>query len=319
MLTLCGLAAPVTIRPPQAPQLKPFKFFVGRSRQSDGREQFFLHMGYFATRAEAEKWALVLRRNYPNAAPSLVPRALLQHSDSGVPTLSPVQGQTLTDTQVLSVLEGRVSAHQPAGTSEAAAQISLLRPEDSGTRQIIKEAVVQGAPVSFAVQLLWSVQPIDVASVPSVSIFKLYTLYVTQGRREGRTWYCLRLGFFQDAIAAKQVAHFVRPSFAAVAVVPITEEERTDAAQTRVDLNTLAAALSVDSSTATKQPTGGTPAKPAKQRPASAQKGRSSETLEQTLEMLAASEVWNSEDSFSETGVRHLTVQVQKKPASRRS
>ena len=36
MLTLCQLAAPVSIRPPQSPQLKPFTFFMSRARQPDG-------------------------------------------------------------------------------------------------------------------------------------------------------------------------------------------------------------------------------------------------------------------------------------------
>ena len=31
MLTLCPLAAPVSIRPPQSPQLKPFTFFMSRA------------------------------------------------------------------------------------------------------------------------------------------------------------------------------------------------------------------------------------------------------------------------------------------------
>src|SRR6185437_11318618 len=37
-----------------------------------------------------------------------------------------------------------------------------------------------------------------------------------------------------------------------------------------------------------------------------------SDTLAQTLEMLATSELWENEESMSETGVRHLAVQVQK-------
>jgi hypothetical protein len=43
---------------------------------------------------------------------------------------------------------------------------------------------------------------------------------------------------------------------------------------------------------------------------------RTSQSLEQTLEILAASEMWNDADSLSETGVRHLKVDIQK---SRRS
>jgi hypothetical protein len=84
----------------------------------------------------------------------------------------------------------------------------------------------------YAVQLLWSVQPIDVARVPQLAIFSAYTLYGAQGHRDGRRWYGLRLGFFTDAVSAKQVAHYVRADFATVSVVPVSERERDQAKRT---------------------------------------------------------------------------------------
>jgi hypothetical protein len=41
------------------------------------------------------------------------------------------------------------------------------------------------------------------------------------------------------------------------------------------------------------------------------------DSLEQTLELLAASEMFNDSDSLSETGVRHLKLEVQRKKSSR--
>jgi hypothetical protein len=234
MLTLCRLATPVSIQPPRAPHLKSFTFFISRSRQPDGGEQLRLHMGYFATLAEAQHYAQLVRGAYPNATATLAPAALLRQSNSGVPTLPPatVADGALTDTQVIQLLETRRVAPLQDSTSEKSGrEISILRPDDTDTRRALKEAVVQGAPVSFAVQLQWSVQPIDLARVPSVSIFRAYTLYVTEERRDGRSWYCLRLGFFSDAISAKQVAYYVRSNFPSVAVVPISEQERTRANQ----------------------------------------------------------------------------------------
>ncbi|MBV9914006.1 MAG: hypothetical protein JOZ93_15600, partial [Sinobacteraceae bacterium] len=64
MLRLCALAAPVTLRPPQAPRLKPFTFFMDRAREPEGREQLYLYMGFFDTLAEAERWAESVRRHY---------------------------------------------------------------------------------------------------------------------------------------------------------------------------------------------------------------------------------------------------------------
>jgi hypothetical protein len=255
----------------------------------------------------------------------------------------------LTDTQVIKILETRrVAPAQHSPSDGNSAQISLLRPDDTDTRRALKEAVVQGAPVSFAVQLHWSVQPIDLTSVPSLSIFRAYTLYATEGRRDGRSWFCLRLGFFSDAISAKQVAYYVRSSFASVAVVPVTEQERTRANGTPVDSSALAdpfqqsidqaldadrarqnpapsgpaatraaPAQAVPTSSSTPTPESTTPSKAANDRAPGTSQGRT-ETLAQTLELLAADELWTDDDSFSETGVRHLKVDVQKR-SSRRS
>ena len=37
---------------------------------------------------------------------------------------------------------------------------------------------------AFAVQLLWSVQPIDIEQIPQLAIFSAYTLYGAEGNRE---------------------------------------------------------------------------------------------------------------------------------------
>ena len=68
------------------------------------------------------------------------------------------------------------------------------------------------------------------AKVPPLAIFNAYTLYTTEANREGRTWYGLRLGFFSDAVSAKQVAYYVRSDFKSVSVVPVTtiEKERAN-------------------------------------------------------------------------------------------
>jgi hypothetical protein len=64
------------------------------------------------------------------------------------------------------------------------------------------------------------------AEVPLLAIFSAYTLYGAEGNRDGRRWYGLRLGFFTDAVSAKQVAQYVRSEFKSVSVVPVSERER---------------------------------------------------------------------------------------------
>lgn len=149
----------------------------------------------------------------------------------------PADDSSLTDTQVLRFLEARreepgAPAQAPL-QSDAAAEsgISLLKPDDTGTRQALKEAVSHNDPVSFAVQLQWSVQPVALDKVPPLAIFSAYTLYSVEGSREGRKWYGLRLGFFNDAISAKQVAYYVRSEFNSVAVVPVSPQERERATE----------------------------------------------------------------------------------------
>jgi hypothetical protein len=234
MITLCRLTAPVTIKPPQAPQLKSFTFFVSHSREADGSAGLHLNMGYFATLAEAQKWREMLRSSYPEAIAVRAPDATTVNDEQ------PADGGAMTDTQVIRVLETRRASSTQAAIGQESSSISVVRPEDTSVRRILKEAVIQNAPVSFAVQLRWSVQPIDLAVVPSMPIFRAYKLYVSNGNRDGRSWWCLRLGFFNDAISAKQVAYHLRSSFTSVAVVPVTEAECAYAEANRISAAALA-------------------------------------------------------------------------------
>ena len=139
----------------------------------------------------------------------------------------------LTDAETLKLLEQRRSSDDLISGKIVGTDIAVLSPEDTNTRLVLREAVVRGEPVSFAVQLQWSVQPIDAADVASHPIFDAYTLYTAEGRRGGRAWFFLRLGFFNDAVSAKQVAHYLRRDFASAAVVPVSSEERQQATQFR--------------------------------------------------------------------------------------
>jgi len=325
MLTLCPLAAPVSIRPPQSPQLRPFKFFMSRALQPDGSERLYLHMGYFETLADAEGWVETVRRHYPSAFATLVPAAFLPPAieapslrpgashlavlQSGDP--APVKHESLTDTQVLKILETRriSSVHDDVDESNCD-QIALLRPDDTGTRQALKEAVVQGAPVSFAVQLDWSAQPIDLSRVPSLAIFKAYTLYAAETRRKERSRHFLRLGFFADPISAKQVAVQVRSHFASAAVIPVVEQEVTRTRKAGTGTSAIPFLVEqrvdgeVDSYSAPASPTQSKPVSDAPRRTS-----RAAETVERRLE--SKSDMWTDPDSLSDSGVRHLRIEVQ--------
>jgi hypothetical protein len=328
MLTLCRLAAPASIRPPQSPQLKSFTFFTSREREPDGSESLYLHMGYFETLADAERWVEAVHGRFPTAIATLAPAAFLPPPNSAAPCLqpadaqpgvsqanglAPVKNESLSDTQVLKILETRgASPVQHEVDERKCDQIALLRPDDTSTRQALKEAVVQGAPVSFAVQLHWSAQPIDLSRVPSLAVFKAYTLYATESRRGGRSRYFLRLGFFGDPISAKQVAVQVRSNFASAAVVPVAEQEVTRAREAGTGTSSIPYLVqqqvepAFDSNTTPGSPTESQPSRDVPRRAS-----RRAETLEQTLRRLAAREKLTDPDSLSESGVRHLRVEVQ--------
>lgn len=318
MLTLCRLAAPVSLRPPESPRLKPFTFFTSRAPQPDGSERLYLHMGYFETLADAERWVEAVRGRYPDAFASIAPAAPLRTADSGAPSLPAVDAQparsgavapaapeSLTDTQVLKILETRRGGPDQNDAERGCDQIALLRPEDTGTRNALKEAVAQGAPVSFAVQLQWSAQPIDLARVPSLAIFKAYTLYATESRREGRCRYFLRLGFFDDPISAKQVAAQVRSRFASAAVVPVAGQEVTRVREGGTGGTSIPYLVEQGA-----EPAAGSNVMPVRDVPRRV--SRRAATLEQTLRQLARREMWTDPDALNESGVRHLKIEVQK-------
>ncbi len=259
-----------------------------------------------------------------------------------VPDVESSDDSSLTDTQVLRFLESR---RDEGGTKPfdpaVASGISLLKPDDTGTRRALKEAVSRREPVSFAVQLQWSVKPVELDKVPPLAIFSAYTLYSVEGSREGRKWYGLRLGFFNDAISAKQVAYYVRSEFASVAVVPVSAQERGWATDDNQRFAGVGAPKKgpdsdefklIDSDTPAAQAPRAAPATttatPVAPQPASAKstrKGgagkvgarerRTPQTLEETLEILGANDLAidnSSGDTVNESGVRHLRVEVQK-------
>ncbi len=247
----------------------------------------------------------------------------------------------MSDTQVLRMLETRRSDDSGKVTDDANSGISLLKPDDSQTRRALKEAVIDNAPVSFAVQLQWSVAPVELDKVPPLAIFSAYTLYTVEGSREGRKWYGLRLGFFSDAISAKQVAYYVRSEFTSVAVVPVSPAEKVRAsdAETRaatgafqrrhVEQKTEEFKLFDEDKDVVGEPPPKA-AQPLAARPAGrgaparrnkpmgrvrAKEHRSPKTLEETLEILGASdlEIDNGRgETLNDTGVRHLRVEIQK-------
>lgn len=319
MLTLCRLVEPVSVRPPQSPHLRPFTFFTSRARQRDGSEELYLHMGFFETLSYAERWARAARGRHPDAIATVAPPAFWQFPDADTQHFAPVESESLSDTQVLNILEMR----RPAGSDNDSGardseQIELLRPEDTGTRRALHEAVVRGAPVSFAVQLHWSARPIDPSAVPALATFKTHTVYTVESRRANRSCFFLRLGFFPDPVSAKEFALRVRSSFPSAAVVPVLDEEIMRAREACMATSLIPCIVQqrLDQTLESRGLPASAAPKPEGGRRRSAAQG--AETLEQTLAQLAEREMWNDPDLLSDTGVRHLKVEVEGRAPGRR-
>jgi hypothetical protein len=160
------------------------------------------------------------------------------------------------------------------------------------------------------VQLKFSTEPIDLTRLPSLPIFKMYPLYAVESRRDGRSRYFLRMGFFADPITAREIAAQVRASFSAAAIVPVGEHEVMCARE--AGLGIAIPCLVQERIDPAGQPNG-VPAATRSQHPGDTVRRtpRGGETLEQTLKQLAERELWTDPDTLSETGVRHLKVEIE--------
>jgi len=105
VISLCTVAAPITIPQPRSPELMRYRFFL-HTCWEEGTRCHRLYMGYFDTRADAEKWLGKLRRIYPSAFVSVSPEA-----------------QLLTNSQIMSLLDQPASASStlPRARAEATA------------------------------------------------------------------------------------------------------------------------------------------------------------------------------------------------------
>lgn len=279
-------------------------------------------------------------------APKVEPAAVKIAPPPPKPLAAPA---TLSDSQVLRVLEERRAEGSAPSASDSLADtaIALVRPEDTQTLRALKADLQCNAPAQFAVQLDWSVTPLDIAKVPPLAIFGAYTLYTVETNRDGRTWYGLRLGFFSDALSAKQVAYYVRSDFASVSVVPVSAMEKSNATADSHDAAAVGTSMGTDrkaseefklfdlepaaprvlpgvtdaasaaASAAAPQSTAIRPSRrPAR---ANARTGNAEDSLEQTLEILGASDLAIDNgrgELLNDSGVRHLSVKVDKRTST---
>ena len=80
----------------------------------------------------------------------------------------------------------------------------------------------------FVIELMHSIDQIDAARIPNLSIFEEYRLYSVAWREQDQPMYALRLGFFSSEIGAAAVVRYLDSYFPSAALrrVSIAEHER---------------------------------------------------------------------------------------------
>ena len=185
--------------------------------------------GAAAPAAAMEKPRVVPTLRAAGAVPTLKP-AITPAPAARAPEATPSKRASAAAATAAVSSARQPQAARPPESAQAMKEREVLKLLESSARAARKAAAAAAVEKpSFAVQLAWSVEPIDLTRVPQLAIFSAYTLYGAQGHREGRRWYGLRLGFFTDAVSAKQVAQYVRADFATVSVVPVSSRERDQA------------------------------------------------------------------------------------------
>jgi hypothetical protein len=188
VITLASSHLPMTLDVPFRYELTGFTVF--RSRRFDhGRECFRLHLGYFESARHAEDALTVVRRYYPAASISAAPQTNLGSLDN---TLN-------TEFRLLRTAYARVVKPPSPAPTPAPVATTLAAPDQAALPAV-------PSPQHYAVQLKWSPAAIVLGDVPRLAIFKAYHLYTVRLPREGSAQHGLRLGFFNDVDAARQLA-----------------------------------------------------------------------------------------------------------------
>jgi hypothetical protein len=252
VITLISSTVPIALPVLTAPELAGAAVFRSR-RVEDGRERFRIHIGYFATAAEAEALLPVVRDSYPWAFAGPAPQTNLGSLDdttkarftivrapdaapakpaSALPA-GPPPARFVPKAPEAPAARGPSTVVQltaaPAMERKAPPEIAAQPPQTPATEPPVLPVGAQ----RYAVQLIWSKEPIDLSKIPNIGIFAGYLLYAVETEPGRQRMYGVRLGFYDDALSARLVALYVRPTFKGV-VVPVSDREVAGASRASI-------------------------------------------------------------------------------------
>ena len=218
VINLDSSTLPMPLDVPFRHELIGFTVFRSRALEN-GRERFFLHLGYFESVWRAEDALTVVRKHYPAAWISVAPETHLGSLDDTLNT----EFRLLRTAYARVVTPGSAAPAPASVAAEVVASTVVKVPTLAAGNRAAVSAVP--SPQHYAVHLEWSLVAILAVDVPRLAIFEAYHMYTVRMLREGFPQHGLRLGFFNNADAARQVAAYVRPEFPGVGVVPVSHRE----------------------------------------------------------------------------------------------
>ena len=251
VITLISSTVPIVLPLLTAPELSGAAIFRSR-RIEDGRERFRIHIGYFTSLAEAEALLPIVREVYPWAFAGPAPQTNLGSLDDtskarftivrapeAAPAVPGAAAQPKPSPARPMPAAARVAAVAPVRPALGAASSTLPRkaaqraPAQSSKSSAAVPPVLPVAAQRYAVQLIWSKEPIDLSKIPNIGIFAGYLLYAVETEPGRQRMFGVRLGFYDDALSARLVALYVRPTFKGV-VVPVSEREVASASKATI-------------------------------------------------------------------------------------
>lgn len=194
LITLTTTALPLREVLPRLPGFAEARVFCERYVEA-GITRVRVQLGYFRSMRAAADALRVVQADYPHATVRDVPP-----------------------------LPGADHASARAGAAPSPGTFTATRRELSADTALRR----------FAVELLWSPQPIDLAHVPPLTLFDGYTLYAVAAHRGGHDWHGLRLGFFTDRAAAMAAVDEATTYFSGAIAVPVSESEFDKASEAEI-------------------------------------------------------------------------------------
>jgi hypothetical protein len=229
VINLIASASPQGLVKQNIPGLESRGFFMTR-RIEDGRERYRLHWGPFATREEAEHQLISLRKFYPAAWIAEYPAR--QRSDVG-PAPAPADAPTPLASSApteLAAAPGPAAVVDAVPAPEPAPAAARIPTPPAPTPALLTAALAVTPPpantwVSFVIQLRTSKSPIEVESLPPLPKMDGRVTYQVTIQRGAERWHSLRLGFFEDLVAARRVAMQLREMHPTAEIVAVTPAE----------------------------------------------------------------------------------------------